>query len=243
MRTGSRLMWRIVAPVVGVSGVLLALGAVAAWYVHELQNSSSDILVVNVSSVRAAEEIEIGMREIRTLLNKFLRTRDRKYLEACKPLRQETQHWMAEAERLSTTPRETELMSQARVGYARFFREFDDLASRVTGELSSEAHNEIERLIDDVLTDELIEPVHQYLDLNEELMAANSRENQKVTDWMVFVLLLLGTCGAACRAVGAIAVGICSAAAAGDGVVRLGGRGAADGCVGGLAGGATGCSH
>ena len=64
MNRGSRLTLRIVAPVVGVSGILLALGAMAAWYVHQLQNSSSDILVVNVSSVRAAEEIEIGMREV-----------------------------------------------------------------------------------------------------------------------------------------------------------------------------------
>jgi len=196
MQTGSRLMLRIVAPVVGVSGVLLALGAVAAWYVHELQDSSSDILVVNVSSVRAAEEIEIGMREVRTLLNRFLRSGDRKYLEACGPIREETQHWMGEAERLSTTPKETELMTQARRGYERFFRQFDDLSVRTTGRLDQAAQDEVERLIDEVLTSELLEPVHQYLDLNEELMAATSRENQKVTDWMVFALLLLGTCGA-----------------------------------------------
>lgn len=196
MQTGSRLMLRIAAPVVAVSGMLLALGAVAAWYVHELQDSSSDILVVNVSSVRAAEEIEIGMREVRTLLNRFLRSGDRKYLEACRPIREETHHWMGEAERLSTTPKETELMSQARRGYEQFFREFDDVAARITGKLDQAAQDEVERLIDDVLTQELLEPVHQYLDLNEELMATTSRENQKVTDWMVFALLLLGTCGA-----------------------------------------------
>lgn len=196
MKTGSRLMLRIAAPVVAVSGMLLTLGAVAAWYVHELQNSSSDILVVNVSSVRAAEEIEIGMREVRTLLNRYLRSGDRKYLEACRPIREETHHWMGEAERLSTTPKETELMSQARHGYEQFFREFDDVAARITGKLDQAAQDEVERLIDDVLTQELLEPVHQYLDLNEELMASTSRENQQVTDWMVFALLLLGTCGA-----------------------------------------------
>ncbi len=196
MRTGSRLMLRIAAPVVGVSGMLLGLGAMAAWYVHELQDSSSDILVVNVSSVRAAEEIEIGMREVQSLLNKFLRTGDRKHLDACEPLREETRRWMSEAERLSTTQKETELMSQARRGYEQFFREFDDLPNRTRGNLDQNAQDEVERLIDDVLTRKLLEPVHQYLDLNEELMVATSRENQQATDWMVFVLLLLGTCGA-----------------------------------------------
>src|SRR5437867_1463128 len=78
---------------------------------------------------------------------KFLRSGDRKHLDACGPLREETQHWMGEAERLSTTLKETELMSQARRGYEQFFHEFDGLTARTSGILDQEGQDEVERLI------------------------------------------------------------------------------------------------
>lgn len=196
MSKGTRLTVRMMAPLIGVSVLLLTLGSVAAWYVHELQDTSSDLLVVNVGSVRAAEELEIGLREVRTLLNKFLRTRDPAKLTECAQLRRETERWLIEAETLSTTARETELMSAARQGYERFFREFDRLSRDANDGTVEESPEVVEHLIDEVLTREVLEPVHAYLDFNEEWMAKTSRRNQAVTDWMVVVLLLLGTSGA-----------------------------------------------
>ncbi len=74
------LLVRMTAPLVAVSILLLLVGTTTAWYVHRLQTNSADIVAVNVASIRAAEELEIGVREIRTQINNFLLTGDRQYL-------------------------------------------------------------------------------------------------------------------------------------------------------------------
>src|SRR5712692_588757 len=121
----TRLLIRMTTPVVVTSLLLLAVGVGAAWHVHRFQRSVSDELRSNVSSMRAAEELEILFREIRTQLDHFLITKDRKYLEAVPAFRQETERWLAEAERWGVEPREQELTTRARAGHQRFFAEMD----------------------------------------------------------------------------------------------------------------------
>src|SRR5580693_8404055 len=105
------------APVVAMSVLLLVVGVGAAWYVHHLQSRVSDELQANVSSLRAAEELVIALQEIRTLLDNFLLTGDRKYLDAVPPLRAKTEKWLAEAERWGTGAHEQAMMSTARQGH------------------------------------------------------------------------------------------------------------------------------
>ena len=62
----SRLLIHMTAPVVATSFLLLTVGVGAAWYVHQLEKNVSQNILVNASSVRAAEELEIYVREIRS---------------------------------------------------------------------------------------------------------------------------------------------------------------------------------
>src|ERR1700686_2231178 len=97
------------------TGILLFVVRVgAAWYVHHLQTRVSAELKANVSSLRAAEELVIALQEIRTLLDHFLLTGDRKHLAAVPPLRMKTDKWLAEAERWGTAANEQEMMSRVR---------------------------------------------------------------------------------------------------------------------------------
>src|SRR4051812_22553088 len=96
----TRLLMRVTGPVVAVSLFLLALGVVAAWYLHRLQRNLSKVVVEDVASVRAAEELEIGIREVQAQLSSFLITGDRAHLEAVPALRRETDDWLNRAERL-----------------------------------------------------------------------------------------------------------------------------------------------
>src|SRR5580658_4343374 len=98
------------APLVAMSLLLLVVGVGAAWYVHHLQSRVSDELKANVSSLRAAAELVIALEEIRNLLDKFLLTGDRKYLDGIPPLRAKTEKWLAEAERWGTGSHEQEMM-------------------------------------------------------------------------------------------------------------------------------------
>src|SRR5262249_18223616 len=151
------LVLRLTAPLVAVSLLLLAVGVGAAWYVHHMQRNVSHGLLVNVSSMRAAEEVEILMRDIRTQFDHFLLTGDRSYLQASPASRAKAERWLAVAERYSDSPSEQELTNQARKGYRRFLAELDGLAGPVPKDV---LEARVRKLIDDVLVQEIVTPIH-----------------------------------------------------------------------------------
>jgi signal transduction histidine kinase len=188
----ARFLVSLAAPVVATSLLLLALAVGAAWYVQRLQRTVSDDLRANVSGMRSAEELEIVLRETRTGLDRFLITGNRSYLENLSALGPETERWLAEAERWSLTPRERELTGRARAGYRRFLGEL----GRLSGEGDPAAlRRQVRALIDDVLTREILQPTHDFLDFNEEEVEQNIADNQRFTGRLAWSLLLLGTCG------------------------------------------------
>jgi signal transduction histidine kinase len=187
----ARLVFRMTAPVVGTSLLLLAGGVGAAWYVHRLQQSVSEDLRSNVPAMRSAEELEIVVRETRTQLDHFLITNDRKYLDAVPGFRPETERWLAQAERWSLTDREKNLTGRARAGYERFLEESDRMqAPSAAGSLPEKVRGLI-----DLLTLEILQPTHEYLDLNEQEVEDSVTENQVFATRLVWGLLLLGICG------------------------------------------------
>lgn len=189
----ARVLIRITAPIGAVSLLLLTVGIFASWYVHQLQKTTSDLLDLNVTSVRVAEELEIGIREIRTQLNYYLLTGDRKYLEAVPTLRAEAERCLNSAEALTLSTVEHELLDRVKSGYARFFEEFD----RATLPSPERAMSkELRNLGDELLTTEILLPAHEYLNYNKELVKRTSEQNISMADRTVLSLLLLGTCGA-----------------------------------------------
>src|SRR5438105_2278891 len=125
----ARFVLRVTAPIIAVSLLLLAVRVGAAWQVQRWQKAVSHDLRVRVSGVRAAEELEILVREARTRLEQFLSTADRKYLAQVPELRAETERWLGEAERAGVTPHERQLTARVRQGLRRFW---DELA-QITG--------------------------------------------------------------------------------------------------------------
>jgi CHASE3 domain sensor protein len=101
----TRLVLRMAAPAVAMSLLLLAVGVGTAWQVQRWQKNLSAELRANVSGLRAAEELEIAVRETRARLDRYLITGEKKYLEGVPALRADAEHWLAEAERWSLTPR------------------------------------------------------------------------------------------------------------------------------------------
>jgi signal transduction histidine kinase len=184
-------MVRMTAPVVVTSLLLLVVGVGAAWYVHRLQHRVSDELKANVSSLRAAEELVIAWNEVRTLLDHYLLTGDRKYLAAVPALRPKTEQWLAEAERWGTALNEREMMGRLRRGHTQFFVELERLRHDPSGSLDQK----IKELIDSVLTREILQPTQNYLALNAAESDESINENQVFATRLIYGLLLLGTCG------------------------------------------------
>ncbi|MBL8796245.1 MAG: MCP four helix bundle domain-containing protein [Planctomycetia bacterium] len=190
----SRLMMRMIAPVVAISLLLVTLGGTAAWYVHRLQKQASDVLALNVASVRAAEELEISLLEVRSLLKDYAYTGEPQHLEAVPPFRRQADQALREAELLATTAREQELIAEIKQGYGRFTREFDRLAARERPDAASA--EQVRTLLAEVLTKDILRPAREYRAYNETTAARNSAQNQAISRQMALSLVLLGSCGA-----------------------------------------------
>ena len=188
----SRLLLRLTAPVAATSLLLLAVGVGTAWYVHAMQQGLNDALLDNASSMRAAEELDILLHEVRARLDYFLITGDRKYLEEAAAFRADTDHWLTEAERWSGDPREKAFMKRARAGHERFYDELNATLGRAP---DASLPQKVRALNEAVLDPEIHQPTKAYLDFNEEQVSQSVRDNQVFADRLVWGLLLLGTCG------------------------------------------------
>jgi signal transduction histidine kinase len=186
-----RLLRQLTIPVVPISVLLLAVGVWAAWRVQHLQERVSREVRENVSAMRAAEELEILVREFRTRLEHFRISGNRRDVEAIGAFREEMARWVAEIERWSFTAREHELSVRTRQGWESLQAEMERITTK-PATLTQPDYDRLERL----LTDEILTPAHEFLDLNEEEVEQSVAENQTLADGLVFGLLLLGICGA-----------------------------------------------
>ncbi|HVK10866.1 MAG TPA: hypothetical protein VM597_19005 [Gemmataceae bacterium] len=190
---GPNLMTRLTVPLTLVSAMLLLTAGGAAWYVHRLQATYAAVMANEVASVQAAQELEISVREVQAQFDRYLITRDRKHLDAVPRLKQRTEAALAEAERLAMTPPEKALMARVRLGFDHFFREYEGFAGAAGG---AELHGRVAGLIDTVLDEEILDPTHEYLRLNEGMASQTSRANEAQADRLAVGLVALGLCGA-----------------------------------------------
>jgi signal transduction histidine kinase len=182
---------RITGPIMAISLLPLGVGLVTAWNEQQSQRRVSDALATNVASMRAAEELAIGLRDVRTQLDRFVVSGNRSHLDAVPAIRRQTDHWLAEAERTAVTPREQELIACVKDGYNRFFAEFD----RITRPGAGGSPGQVRELVRDAVLNKVVEPAQEFLDYNEVQIGGNSTDNQQTATHTVYGLLLLAVCG------------------------------------------------
>jgi signal transduction histidine kinase len=183
----------MVAPPAALSLLLIAVVIGTAWCVSRLQANVSDLVAQNVGSLRAGEELAIGVLEARSLWKTFQHTQERRHLEGIPALRQRTDHWLREAERCATTLFEQQLMVQIKQGYERFFSELD--AARQE-DFSIALSEERLAVLEGVLTNEVLRPIQEYIEYNEQLASRSVAQNEHATGLIIAVLLFLGAGGA-----------------------------------------------
>jgi signal transduction histidine kinase len=189
-----QIVTRLTAPIAGTSVLLLLLAVVAAWYVRDMQERASGPIARSVASVTAAQELEISIREVSTQCNRYLITLDHKYLDKVPALKKHTAEALANAEAASLVPSEHALMKRTRDGYDHFSAEYDRLLKHPPAQ---GLYPSIFDLTDNVLNKEILEPAHEYLRLNEEMLARASETNQQLARRLTIGLLAIGLCGSA----------------------------------------------
>ena len=191
-----RSSWTFLVPMICLSGLLLAIGVVAAWQLDSIQSAATQTVVLNVSSMRASEELEIAVREVRTRLKDYMLTKDRSHLNDLVELRRQLDKWLEESRRLATTSTEQEQIQRIDKDYRTLKMDLDRIKT-LAAQPDSEA--ELEKLCRAITQGEMqgmLDAAHEYLDFNEDVITQSSERNQTLTSRLVPTLSLLGICGA-----------------------------------------------
>ncbi|HEX5444871.1 MAG TPA: hypothetical protein VFW87_13625, partial [Pirellulales bacterium] len=190
----AKFVLRVTAPMIGVSLLLLTVGAGSAWYVHSMQKESSSLLARDMASMLAAEDLVITIREVRGKLNFFLRTGDRSYLDQIPPLRRATDRLLSTAMESAQEDREKQLLKELDRGRLKFF---DDV-ERATRAPAAEMRGRLETLLNgNALQEEMFEPATAYVVFHRKEVARRGEQSQAAADRMGLGFLLLGLCGSA----------------------------------------------
>ncbi len=188
-----RVVARLAAPIAGVSVLLLALSVVAAWSVRDMQERASGPIAMSVTSVTAAQELEISIREVSSQFQRYRIDLKRDDLKVIPELKARTAAALANAEAAASSPQEEALMKRVRQGYEHLFAEYDKILTEKDPQ--QVVYAEISKLTDNVLQKEILEPAHEYLRLNEAMLTQASETNQQVARRLTVGLVAVGMFG------------------------------------------------
>src|SRR5580704_10334106 len=183
---------RVAGPVIAISAIPLIVGVVSAWQVKTSQKGVSNQLSLDVAGLRAGEKLAIGIRDVRTELNQYLKSGDPQSLQSAGGAKNDINHWILEAEGAAATEREKLDVRQLREGSADFFNQLDQIVE--AKDSLEERKPKINQLIP-VLEDKLLKPAQVYLDTNEEDIENSNAKNLLMGNRVVLGLFLLGICG------------------------------------------------
>jgi two-component system sensor histidine kinase HydH len=186
-------MARIIIPAAGMSILLLLLGGIAAWYLHRLQQKSSELLTASMAKVVAAEDLEVISHELRYQLRQYLATDDQDALVVIRNKHEEAHNCLTKAREGAETDCERELIGKIEQGYARLFDEFETISR---DNHADENRQEVLTLFHDLAANEILQPAEEFCNITRQRMTEISQRNQLLADRMGMGLLLLGTCGA-----------------------------------------------
>ncbi|HTI49862.1 MAG TPA: ATP-binding protein, partial [Planctomycetaceae bacterium] len=211
---GDRFLLKIVVPLVGISLMLLGLGAVAAWNVQNQQAVSSTLITREVESMLAAQDVYVGMLKIRHQLNQYLRSRDRRHFDEIPKLHTETERQLELAKSLARTADEQQLIGVVYTGYARFWKDFQRINE---GDFEGDQDAALAELIDTTLTETILVPGHRYIEYNRGVVERTTEASRTTSNQMRRGFLLLGVCGGA----GGLVAGLGIARAISRSIVQL----------------------
>ncbi len=183
-----KILIQVAGPAVLIGLALTAACLVSAWNVNRLQTDLTDILARNVSSMKAAQQLEITVRLLRFHCFLYLLDSDPALLGAIQQDQQDFQEWLVRAEEVAFTADERVQIEEIRTGYDQYRREFERLRSDVEKNGPQKRYRE---LAAENPIRHITDPCRDYLRTNEEQMAQSVRESSRVTQRLHLTLFLL----------------------------------------------------
>jgi two-component system, NtrC family, sensor histidine kinase HydH len=194
LRINRHFIFKIAAPTIAISGLLLALGVMAAWSVQSQHLRSSELIAHEVHGILAAQDLYIAMREIRHQLQQYGRSRDKKHLDEVQRIREKAVSYMTYAETHSLTDPERQAMQVIRQAWENFTDHFQEfVVNAPEPSIASEAA--MDRLLADI--SDVVKPADHFLAMNRNVVDTTNEANRHTAEQSRQGFLLLGITGGA----------------------------------------------
>ena len=194
LRINRHFIFKIAAPTIVISGLLVALGVIAAWSVQSQHVRSSELIANEVHSILASLDLYVDIREIRHLLQQYGRNPDLKYLDEIRGLSDAAVRDMARAEDLAHTIAEQEQMNAVHAAWSGFRDHLTNFLDQTTT-VSSGSHQSVDGLLSDI--GQVVAPVDEFLKLNRDVVDTTNEANRHTAEQSRQGFLLLGISGGA----------------------------------------------
>ncbi len=194
LRINRHFIFKIAAPTIAISGLLLALGVMAAWSVQSQHLRSSELIAHEVHGILAAQDLYIAMREIRHQLQQYGRSRDTRHLDEVQQIREKAVSYMTYAETHSLTDPERQAMQVIRHAWGDFTDHFQEFVANAP-EPKIESEAAIDRLLADI--SDVVKPADHFLAMNRNVVDTTNEANRHTAEQSRQGFLLLGITGGA----------------------------------------------
>jgi two-component system, NtrC family, sensor histidine kinase HydH len=187
-----KILIQVTTPAVLIGLLLFGTCLAGASYVSRLQSNLARVLSENVTSQKAAQELEIGLRQLQyhTFLYMMDPTPNRRH-------RIDEDHEALEAALEGTqdsarTPEQEHWFKEIKTSYQRYNQQMDELVAKAT---KVESPSDLVKLADTHPLKEVVQPAHELLELDKEMMKNTSEESQRVAQQGRTVMILVGLVG------------------------------------------------
>jgi signal transduction histidine kinase len=172
---------------------LVAISLLSAWFIQDVQQRNSAAMRQQMDEVIAAEELEIEMREIRSCLNRYLRSNDRAKLNELPRMRKRVDALLGQVRTSSHSPSESETIDALEHSVKDFFKQYPQFTNELP---TTEARNGLVDLLDDIMARDIFSQTRKLVSLKLVGMSSRINENRQSANRMGMQLVALGICGA-----------------------------------------------
>ena len=194
VRINRHFIFKIAAPTIAISGLLLALGVMAAWSVQSQHLRSSELIANEVHGILAAQDLYIDIREIRHQLQQYGRSHDPRHLDEIKRLSELASTHMVHAEHHARIDDEKAKIEKVRVAWADFSSKLTHFLSAIPLS-TADSDASVDNLLQDV--SHVVAPVDEFLNLNRNVVDTTNEANRLTAEQSRQGFLLLGITGGA----------------------------------------------
>jgi signal transduction histidine kinase len=201
-----RILLQVTAPALVLGLFLLGACLLSAWYIGRLQTDLAHILSQNVSSLRAAQQLEIILRQLRFHCFVYLIAPDDGMLlritvdqQNFENSLEDVRRCLADARQSARTPEDESYvaaiardLAAIEDGYATYRHEFERL--RAAGARSG-PRRDFQQLVERNPVRHVVDPCRDLLHVNEGMMAATADRSERVGRQLRLALLFLGLGG------------------------------------------------